>query len=416
MVSAPEGEDGNVENMEKKRQKIAELRHELGLLEVDMALQESMATIHGITPGETEGELQLGPTLRAEVEEVEEVPVSALLDTGSLATIVSLKCILGILERERPNFPSAELWRADVERRLEPSALHLRSYGGGRLDLVRQLKVSLSTPDHVVDATIQVQQGAPIDLLLGTDLQPQLGFALLEDVLQGKRWRVCPEEEQQSQEDSVDAPTVPTAGIVRLLQATRLPAQYGKVVRAQVEGWQHRTLSTALFVPEQRLIETSGLDVPDAAVELEDNRFVSLFLENPSIELLQLPEGQVLGRVESVDLQGVVDIPQSNTVPTTIHALEADSRDPNRGQRLRDAIHLEETSLSATQQEALKSLIHRYEDQFGLDDSELGSTSLVEQNIDTGTAAPIHQPARRTPFALRARTEELVEGICWSRG
>ena len=97
-----------------------------------------------------------------------------------------------------------------MELRLKPSTLDLQSYGGGRLNLVRQLTVTLSTPGHTVEAVIQVQSGAPVDLLLGTDLQVKLGFTLLQtlpggraiDLVKQSRWQLCPRDEPT--EESVD--------------------------------------------------------------------------------------------------------------------------------------------------------------------------------------------------------------------
>ena len=42
---------------------------------------------------------------------------------------------------------------------------------------------------------------------------------------------------------------------------------------------------------------------------------------------------------------------------------------------------------------------------------ELGSTNLVTHSIDTGDSPSICQPARRVPFALHARTEQLVNDM-----
>ena len=48
-----------------------------------------------------------------------------------------------------------------------------------------------------VEAVLEVQSNAPVDLLLGTDLQSQLGIALITvedgtgfDLLQEKKWKI----------------------------------------------------------------------------------------------------------------------------------------------------------------------------------------------------------------------------------
>ena len=59
----------------------------------------------------------------------------------------------------------------------------------------------------------------------------------------------------------------------------------------------------------------------------------------------------------------------------------------------------------------LVNLVEEYSDIFALDAMELGSTNLVTHCIDTGDSSPIRQPARRVPFALHARMEQLVKDM-----
>lgn len=47
-------------------------------------------------------------------------------------------------------------------------------------------------------------------------------------------------------------------------------------------------------------------------------------------------------------------------------------------------------------------------DLFALDSSELGVTDIVQHTIDTGDNTPVHQQARRIPFALHAKVEEMT--------
>ena len=66
-----------------------------------------------------------------------------------------------------------------------------------------------------------------------------------------------------------------------------------------------------------------------------------------------------------------------------------------------------QTSLSPNAKQELSN----YEDAFALDSSKLGSTDLVTHTIDTPNHPPIHQQARRTPFALHDQIDELVQKI-----
>ena len=73
-----------------------------------------------------------------------------------------------------------------VEGRLEPTLLNLRNYSGNRLDVVGQVKTHISRPVISVEATVQVQKGAPANLLIGTDLLTRLGFLFVKEELCGE--------------------------------------------------------------------------------------------------------------------------------------------------------------------------------------------------------------------------------------
>ena len=49
-----------------------------------------------------------------------------------------------------------------------------------------------------------------------------------------------------------------------------------------------------------------------------------------------------------------------------------------------------------------------YADLFVLTSAEIGRTDLVHHIIDTGDNAPVKQPPRRIPFALRPKVEEMM--------
>ena len=94
--------------------------------------------MHGVTSSDVSG--KLGPILTSIVE-VEGEPVEALLDTGSPVTIISLEWLLQLLVRQCQKDRSPNEWKAEVECRLEPTAVVLQNYSGDRLRVVRQIRV-----------------------------------------------------------------------------------------------------------------------------------------------------------------------------------------------------------------------------------------------------------------------------------
>ena len=120
----------------------------------------------------------LGETPTAKVQ-MKGVLITAMIDTGSPITIVSLDYLFATLAKVRPNEESPAQWQARVKARLQPTSIQLlRSYSGDGLHIVKQIQVRLCWGSFVTKSWIQVQKDAPVDVLLGTDLQPFLGFNL----------------------------------------------------------------------------------------------------------------------------------------------------------------------------------------------------------------------------------------------
>ena len=215
--------------MSVKKEEVVSLRQQLQDAEIDAALSEAAATMDTVTPGKGTC-TRLGRVLTVEVE-LEGTPVKALLDTGSPVTIVSLKFLMDALSRQRQSGQDPAEWRASVERRLKPTNLTLRDHGGSEVPLVREVELSLKRESFVTTATIQVQAAAPVDLLLGTDTQSQLGFMFLasnasgttEELLKGGRWNTTIVEESSPTGESESAPTDETFGILAQLSAEVTP-------------------------------------------------------------------------------------------------------------------------------------------------------------------------------------------------
>ena len=68
------------------------------------------------------------------------VLVKALLDTGSLISITSLEFFLkACVQNHKPN-ELPEEWGKAIKQRLQRPTVSLRSYGGGELNIVSQVK------------------------------------------------------------------------------------------------------------------------------------------------------------------------------------------------------------------------------------------------------------------------------------
>jgi len=83
-----------------------------------------------------------------------------LVDTGSPATIISLKFVMGIMVGERKEDQSREQWKVDTLNRLALPDVSLKNYGGHPLNIIAQTPLRLSHGGQTVDATVLIQKEA----------------------------------------------------------------------------------------------------------------------------------------------------------------------------------------------------------------------------------------------------------------
>ena len=224
---------------------------------VDAAVEQVMATMHGIETLPVQGTVTLGPVLRSVVG-LDSKPVHALIDTGSPVSIVSLEFYLKTAAERRQ---AQHEWARDVCEKLQPTTVSLRNYGGDKLAIVSQVKCQLTSDREAIETVVQVQKGAAEDLLLGTDVLSRLGFSLVytpknghpKDLLQGggeqpstkhRSTRTeceansllqLPAEDGDASPPVVSAPPNTTA-TVRLIHAARIPAQHYKLVHVTIDS------------------------------------------------------------------------------------------------------------------------------------------------------------------------------------
>ena len=112
----------------------------------------------------------------------------------------------------------------------------MQNYGGGEVNIIDQVPLTVSCGDHHCQAMVIVQKGVNLEFLLGTDLLACLGFHLTcegnaTDLL-GKRADVLMNAaSSKGQTDSLMPPAeVATVTnmqvVVRLLESVKLPGHH----------------------------------------------------------------------------------------------------------------------------------------------------------------------------------------------
>ena len=390
---------------------------------VDAALDRVSVTMHGLASSPNAGsKFKLGPSLTSRVK-VEGVPVEALLDTGAPVTIASLDFIVKALAAQKPEEQTTDEWRAETKQRIQKPTVRLNTYGGDPLNLVGQIQVSVARKGFSTGATMLIQDQAPVDLLLGTDLLPPLGFALIEKNTEGedRSLMVAPETNIEGTTLCGTEPDERRAE-VRLLQAVRIPARHQKLVRARID--RKTSVAPGMFEPTLPFANELGLSIAEALVEPDENDCITLVMANMDLDATTMAEGQVLGTVVPAELQEAESSAMPGEASAEEGSLKAREQLPDgamlaqvqptaggedRGEEILHRISWDSGSLPPDESTRLKRFIMENHDVFALTGSELGATRVITHSIETGDHPPIRQPARRTPFALRRTIEELTQ-------
>ena len=195
-------------------------------------------------------------------------------------------------------------------------------------------------------------------------------------------------------------------GVVRLLQAVRLPARHQQLIQARVEGYGDRGL--AVFDPEPDFMEKDGLNMAEAVADQDQSRIITLMMENAGHEPTRLKKGQVLGQLSPATTPAPTDEDGAPNEPASlVSRLNQDV--PTRTQRLLEDLQPQSDTLSPDEEQKLQAFLLEHSHLFALDRSQLGATSVVTHSIDTGGHPSIRQALRRTPFALLQHVDETVQ-------
>ena len=348
-----------------------------------------------------------GPLYYTKVE-IEGVPVEAMVDSGSSATIMSFQLFQQVGKQAKLS-----------SGRLQPPGAILRDYSHNPILIGAQAELTLIWKGKSITTTVYIRSdpessGEPC--LLGTNVVIPLG-------LMTPAPGVVPRGETRNfQEPETNPAEIPSRNVVQLVRSQRVPPRSSVVVQAQIDGM---SLSKELIIePSQQLQRDTGLVLEDSLVCAEDGGLTQLVVSNPTPETKQLTPNTVLGSAESgISLEQAIQ-PGSHTsetkcgvaaVVSSAQEMPTLASDESRREQLRSTINIVNTDLAEEEKEQIRACILAADDVFALDDSERGEVEAVEHSIDTGQSVPVHQPPRRVPFALRSKISQMVQNMLSSR-
>ena len=214
--------------------------------------------------------------------------------------------------------------------------------------------------------------------------------------------------------DSECDAVVPTQS-VRLVRSVAIPPHQSVSVLIQT-GIDRDSHGPLLVHPTGDIDKSTGVYMDDALVLPNQDGRSNVLVSNFTGFTQRLEEGDVLGQsVEVVSVESPSPVtPDStprafviDTVPKGESKTDEVSCVQQRQKRLRNV--LPDPNLSHHEKETLFKFLIEHHDVFSLDEGERGETDLIQMEIDTGTATPKKQPARRLPFAVRQEVARQLE-------
>ena len=369
-------------------------------------LETEMATMPTLEAREGRGE-RIGPRITVEVE-VEGLPVTAVVDTGSPVSIISSLCLFDLYRRKAG--PGID-WKEDVKRVTRPptTAISLKGYNSTPIGVAAEADLNVKRGCFETKAVLFVQREAPQELLIGTDLLGTLGMEVTTK--EGSSLPMAPE--------GVDKGVVS----VKLLKTTKLPARHMGFVPVDVSDPQESSmLGEVMFLPEKERDESLGVVWAPALVTVREDRPVVVEVRNESNSPVTLRAGTRVGHVESVEGSLVTEVsdmesadldvsdPPCEGVHVNLLASITDA-DLARRAQLCEALRFCELPVDLDRRDAVARLVLEFSDVFALTDAELGVTDRVCHHLDIGRSSPVKQYARRIPYSLRGPVEEAIKDM-----
>ena len=362
--------------------KCARLHEELAVAEHQRLLSSYVAS-----PGVDMVSGAVGPLYYAKVE-AEGTMVSAMIDPGSSATIVSVE-----------QFKEIGRCAGISVKALKLPDLVLRDYNqqpipvGAKVELTFRWKgKEVTTPTYI---RAERSRGEPC--LLGTNVVIPLGLMVPYLGMEARGGQ--------------DVPGV-AAGVgarVHLVDSVRVPARTAVIVKGKIEAGGCVGMPL-MFNPDDRWMAGEGLQLETSLLEADSDGLVDLVVCNPEGMTKMVRDAGSVGIVEIVDEEEEEWVEDQPVVHVSFVRGEVPEKDDRR-ERLVQAVDICKEGGTVDGAAKLQQCVVLAADVFALDKGELGQVVDLYHTIETGDSAPVRQQPRRVPFALRPELTKMINDM-----
>ena len=96
---------------------------------------------------------------------------------------------------------------------------------------------------------------------------------------------------------------------------------------------------------------------------------------------------------------------------SSVNSVQGDNLVRNEKLNAQDILGRCSNDLSDQQRGVVQTLLKNYSHLFAKDNTDLGSTNVVEHDIDVGNTRPIKEPLQRLPFHMTETVDKHVEEL-----
>ena len=314
---------------------------------------------------------------------VQGAATAMLLDTGTSHTILTVEAYRQIPESRRPE--------------LTEPGLILRQANGSRVKVWGRARLELRIGSQFCGVSVIV--GEVTGCMLGMDFLRATGanfdFGRLELQWGGNvvQCAACREAVFFS-----PARVVATENV-------NVPAGHTMVVSAKVAGMNGERCLGVLEPFTRGLLPNRGLFVTRSVVRASDST-VSVMVSNVGDRPKRVRRGTALAK-----MMPIAEVGECRTRMVVPERATGEVEVEQVPQHLRELEEQSTDGLGTEDQVRVRRLLVEYQDVFSSGEFDIGRTTRVKHSIDTGGAAPIRQPLRRSSPQQREEVERQVQEL-----
>lgn len=271
--------------------------------------------------------------------------------------------------------------------KIEKKNVHLQSVNGNPLSVEGAINLNLEISGQKLNQLFYVVSNMNRNVILGRDWLLDNGVRLYYDLGCLRVGKVYTPLEED----------IHISSIVRLAKNHIIKPQSVNMCLA-------KTRNNSDFIPSELLqisavdsgfISTEpGLMISNAVVKLNKQRKIPILIVNNTNKTYNLRRGCVIGKIEKVKSENVVDFNNRNI--------------QSKSEQLQESLK-ENITVPEEHRFIVEKLIERNKDLFAEKDSELGQTDIIKMKIDTGNHDPVKLKPYRTPMHKREIVDKAID-------